>query len=228
MNIEELKKVLLGFKKDDIVTDKMRELGQSIPEKALTMIGYDRMTNIETLITYIVKNNIEGDVIETGVWKGGACVFMKKLLQGTDRKVFVADSFEGLPKPDEKYPHDNGDYHHTLDFLSVNLETVKQNFLKHTTLDNVVFIKGWFKDTLHLLKNRFSIIRLDGDMYESTWDALISLYPLLTEGGYCIIDDYGGVANCPLAVDEYRSVHNIKEPIVEIDGCGVYWQKLKK
>lgn len=224
MNNEQFKLILMGLSPETIVTDEVRKW-QLNPDM-LTMIGYDRLTNLEVLIEQILKNNIEGDIIETGVWRGGACIFIEKLLQGTGRKIFVADSFKGLPKPDEKYSYDNGDRHHAIEMLSVSLDLVKQNFLKHTTLENVVFIEGWFKDTLKLLKNKFSIIRLDGDMYESTMDAISALYPLLTKGGYCIIDDYGCVPNCFPAVDSYRDMNNITEPMIKIDGCGVYWQKI--
>lgn len=227
MTNEELKLVLMGFPLGTTITDELRKHGQMYTPEMLTMIGYDRLTNLEILIDTVIKDGIEGDVIETGIWRGGACIFMKILLQGTGRNVFAADSFDGLPKPNaEKYPVDSGDRHHTIEFLSVTLETVKQNFLRYTTLDNVIFLQGWFKDTLPLLKNKFSIIRLDGDMYESTMDALTSLYPLLTIGGYCIIDDYGCVFNCPFAVDDYRIANNITEPIIKIDNCGIYWQKL--
>ena len=225
---EQLKLVLMGFPLGTIITEELRKPSQPFTSEMLTMIGYDRLTNLEKLIDAIIMNNIEGDVIETGIWRGGACIFMEKLLQGTNKKVFVADSFEGLPKPnEERYPIDKGDRHHAIEFLSVTLETVKQNFLKYTTLDNVIFLQGWFKDTLPLLKNKFSIIRLDGDMYESTMDALTYLYPLLTIGGYCIIDDYGCVFNCPFAVDDYRVANNITEPIIKIDNCGIYWKKLR-
>ena len=72
-----------------------------------------------------------------------------------------------------------------------------------------------------------SLLRLDGDMYESTWDALIHLYPKLSVGGYILIDDYGSVEACKKAVDDYRSQNNIKEEILHADWAGIYWKKLK-
>lgn len=225
MNNEQFKMTLMGLPTDVIQTQPQTTLnGQMV-----TMIGYARLTNIEYLIHEVLSHNIEGDLIETGVWRGGACIFMAKLLKQwkSDKKVYVADSFEGLPKPDEKYLHDKGDYHHAIDFLSVSLETVKDNFKKHGLLKGVVFVKGWFKDTLHKLKNKFSIIRLDGDMYESTLDALTALYPLLSVNGYCIIDDFFAVNGCQQAVIYYMQQHNITSTIIDIDGTGVYWQKTK-
>lgn len=223
MDTEEFKMVLMGLPTDKIQTHQQSVLNDDM----LTMIGYARLTNIEVLLKEVVENDIEGDVIETGVWRGGACIFMRKILNdlGSNKKVYVADSFNGLPKPDEKYPHDKGDYHHAIDFLSVDMFTVIGNFIKYSSLKNVVFIKGWFKDTLHKLENKFSLIRLDGDMFESTMDALIALYPLLSYNGYCIIDDYNAVMGCKEAVTDYRYENKIISKIIDIDGTGVYWQK---
>lgn len=209
---------------------EIRAGGRDWPTKAESMIGLKRMDNIQFCIENILKNNIPGDLIETGVWRGGASIFMKAILKANninDRKVYLADSFAGLPKPDPKYAADNNDIHHTFDELAVSLEVVKNNFLKYDLLDdNVVFLKGWFKDTLPSLKDeQFALLRLDGDMYASTMDALTNLYPTLSKGGYIIIDDWGAVPASKVATNDYRREHNISDEIKDIDGVGVYWQK---
>lgn len=143
-----------------------------------------------------------------------------------DRSVFVADSFQGLPKPDaEKYPADAGDKHHTFEFLAVPLEEVKQNFSRYGLLDDqVCFIEGWFRDTLPVLRDKkWAVVRLDGDMYESTWDGLVNLYPNLSIGGYLIVDDYGAVRGCREAVEDYRRAHQIGELIHHVDWGRVFW-----
>ena len=145
-----------------------------------------------------------------------------------DRRVFVADSFEGLPKPDVvKYPSDKGDTFHRCRFLSVSKEEVEKNFEKYGLLDKqVVFLKGWFKDTLPSAPiEKLSILRLDGDMYESTTDALNNLYPKLSDGGFCIIDDYYAVKGCKKAVDDYRAKNQINDEMKVIDWSGIYWRK---
>lgn len=224
--MEKFKRELMGVKDDRELSDGLM-FGVVITSDMLTMVGYKRLTNLEELISDVVLKEVGGDVIETGVWRGGASIFMRKLLNelGSDKTVYVADSFEGLPAPDEKYIHDKGDTHHNVPMLRVSLEEVKGNFEKYSLTENVVFLKGWFKDTLPLLTNKFSLIRLDGDMYESTIDALNNLYPRLSEGGYCIIDDYGVVPGCHHAVNDYRKEHNIKSEIINIDGAGMYWKK---
>ena len=195
-----------------------------------SMIGIKRLDNLQYCIEDVLKNEIQGDFIETGVWRGGACIFMRAVLAARgveNRKVFVADSFEGLPKPDiELYPADKGDTHHIHDFLAVSEDTVKNNFMKYGMLDNqVVFLKGWFKDTLPVAPiELLSILRLDGDMYSSTIEALEILYPKLSVGGYCIVDDYA-IQGCKLAVDDFRKKHKIESEMKQIDWTGVYWKK---
>ena len=144
-----------------------------------------------------------------------------------DRKVFVADSFEGLPKADvKKYPDDKGDKHHIHNFLAVSKEEVENNFRKYDLLDEqVVFLKGWFKNTLtNAPIEKLSILRLDGDMYGSTMESLKNLYPKLSKSGFCIIDDYV-IRGCQLAVKDYRKKHQINSEIREIDWASIYWRK---
>lgn len=205
--------------------------GKDWPAYADTMIGLKRLNNIQYCVEQILKDNIPGDLIETGVWRGGATIFMKALLNhynNHDKVVWLADSFEGLPKPDEKkYIHDKGDRHYKREELSISLKQVRQNFEKYGLLDErVKFLKGWFKDTLPTAPiQQLSLLRLDGDMYESTMDALRNLYPKLVSGGYIIIDDWGAVKACQQAVLDYRAEFGINEPIETIDWSGVYWRK---
>ncbi|MBL7944260.1 MAG: TylF/MycF family methyltransferase [Flavobacteriales bacterium] len=205
--------------------------GLDWPQSADSMIGMKRMKNIEDCMVAVLNDGIPGDMIETGVWRGGGTIMMRAVLKAfdvSDRKVWVADSFEGLPVPDAtKYPDDQGDMHHTFSELAVSLEEVKSNFSKYGLLDDQVqFLKGWFSDTLKKAPiEKLAVLRLDGDMYGSTMDALEALYPKLSPGGFCIVDDYNAVEGCRKAITDYRNRHGITEPIVTIDKIGVYWQK---
>lgn len=210
-----------------------RRLGQDWPAFAHSMIGRLRMDNLHDCMASVIADNIPGDFIETGAWRGGACIFMRGFLKVrgiTDRRVWVADSFEGLPPPDvANYPADRGARFHTVDFLKVSLEEVQKNFQKYGLLDDQVrFLKGWFKDTLpHAPISRIAIARLDGDMYSSTMESLTFLYGKVSVGGYVIIDDYAAVQTCAAAVHDFRKMHGITEPIYRIDNTGVYWRKAK-
>ena len=232
-----LRALLAYFKKHNLQlmrkfeydSDK-RAKGQDWPPLADTMIGLKRLDNLQYCIENVLRDNVPGDLIETGVWRGGASIFMRAVLKAygiTAKTVWVADSFEGLPNPDViKYPEDAGDIHHEIEFLAVPLETVKENFARYGLLDdNVKFLKGWFKDTLPVAPiEKLSLIRLDGDMYESTMDGLVNLYPKLLKGGYMIVDDYC-LKGCWKAVHDYRDMNRITDEIIDIDGTGAYWRK---
>ena len=210
----------------------VRELGSDWPSRAHSMIGARRMFNLRSLCEYALNHNVPGDFIETGVWRGGASIMMRAVLAAygdTDRKVWVADSFEGLPPPDpQNYPADAGDTSFQYRELAVSLEEVQSNFAKYDLLDDQVrFLKGWFKDTLPLAPiSNLAVLRLDGDMYESTMDALTALYDRVSAGGFVIIDDYL-LPKCKAAVTDFRDTRGIVTPLQDIDGAGVFWEKLE-
>jgi O-methyltransferase len=209
----------------------LREQGRDWPADAETMVGLRRLDNLEATIVDAVRRSVPGDLVETGVWRGGAAIFMRGVLRalGDDaRRVWACDSFAGLPPPDAvRYPKDAGDPHHKFSRLVVPLEQVRANFARYGLLDDEVrFLPGWFRDTLPTAPiERIAVLRLDGDMYESTMVAFESLYPRLSPGGYVIVDDYGAVAGCREAVEDYRRDHLIDEPIHAIDWTGVYWRR---
>ena len=212
-------------------TDTLRTEGRDWPSRAHSMIGVKRLENLRTLTEAALADNIPGDLIETGVWRGGACILMRGLLAAhgiSDRKVIAADSFEGLPISDEaRFPADAGDTHHKFQQLAIPLETVQAHFAAYGLLDDQVeFLRGWFTDTLSTLANRrFALIRLDGDMYQSTIEALDNLYDRLSPGGFVIIDDYGAVPACRAAVDDFRDARSIVGPMEQVDWTGGWWRK---
>jgi O-methyltransferase len=209
-----------------------RDLGLDWPAEAETMIGMQRLTSLQHCVETVLADDIAGDLIECGVWRGGACILMRAVLAAygdETRCVWLADSFEGLPRPDPaKYKADKG---MRLDrfagVLGVSEAEVRANFERYGLLDDRVrFLPGWFKDTLHDAPiDRIAVLRLDGDLYESTIQALDALYPRLSPGGFCIIDDYLSVKACEQAVTDYRAKHGISAEIVDIDGSGVLWRK---
>lgn len=205
--------------------------GWDWPIEAETMIGMRRLDNIQECVTTILRENVPGDLIETGVWRGGAVIFMRAILKAygdLDRIVWAADSFQGLPKPNpDQYPADTGDILWTVSRLAVSEDQVRANFERYDLLDDQVrFLVGWFRDTLPVAPiERLALIRLDGDMYESTMDALRNLYPKLSVGGYVIVDDYDAVPACPQAVHDFRDEFGITDPLVRIDRLSVYWRR---
>jgi O-methyltransferase len=195
-----------------------------------TMVGRKRMQNISQCLDIIRLDRVPGDLAETGAWRGGACIFMRGYLAAwdmKDRTVWVADSFEGLPKP--ALPQDAG-YDFSVEqvpILAVTLQEVQENFRRYGLLDEQVrFLKGWFRDTLPASGiEQLALLRLDGDLYESTMDALNALYHKVSAGGFVIVDDFGDFEPCRRAIHEFRGRQGITEPIVPIDWTGAYWRK---
>lgn len=228
---EDLPLPVLGQKTYD---PQLREYGWDWPSKAHTMIGSKRLSNVRAVVESVVKHKVPGDLMETGVWRGGACIMMRAVLEAygiKDRRVWLADSFEGLPAPSpEVYPADEGEKFHEFSELAVSVEEVKLNFSKYGLLnDQLVFLKGWFKDTLPSAQvDKLAVLRLDGDLYESTIIPLEALYDKVSVGGYVIVDDYHVVKGCKQAVQDFFAARQIHPELVEIDGVGVFWQKTER
>lgn len=206
-----------------------RLLGRDWPSLSFSMIGAARMRNLRYICETVIRDGILGDFIETGVWRGGSCILMKAVIEcyaEDARRVFVADSFAGLPPPDpDQFPADAGDQHHTFSELRISRTDVEDNFRRFGLLDDrVVFLEGWFKDTLPVAPiDRLAVLRLDGDMYESTIEALEALYCKVSDGGFVIVDDYC-LPPCAKAVHDFRDRNGITSPILPIDGIGTYWR----
>jgi len=199
------------------------------PVDAFTMIGKKRLDNLHEMLNHVRENNIDGDLIETGVWKGGATILMKIYcdLYRMNKKVFVCDSFEGLPKPSGKFSSDNGDIHYTFKNLAISLTEVQKNFVSFHCLDeNVIFIKGFFGESLPNNEQikKLALLRMDGDMYESTHDVFYALYDKVEHNSPVIIDDYC-LRGCRDCVTDFRAAKKIDEQIFTIDRCGIYWIK---
>jgi hypothetical protein len=235
--------VRVGTFGQDLVTGKLFSAEPAVPDAALksiggiwptrahTMIGLPRLDNLRYCVETVIHEQIPGDLIEAGVWRGGASIFMRGILKAfeiSDRRVWVADSFEGLPPTDESvHATDAAMGLDRFTDLAVSLEVVRENFARYGLLDDqVVFLKGWFRDTLpNAPIEQLAIVRLDGDLYESTMDGLTNLYPKLSPGGFVIVDDYNDVIGCNEATDEYRQSMNINEPLTLIKGRGAFWRK---
>jgi len=228
-----------------------RETARDWPSQAHTMIGTRRLDNVQELVTAVIRSGTPGDLIETGVWRGGSVIFMRGLLKAlgvTDRVVWVADSFEGLPVREEQGATKRSytsaelqplrglpvsEYPPPVRVLiesvseGTSLPEVQDRFARYGLLDEQVrFLPGWFRDTLSAAPiERLALLRLDGDLYDSTLDALAALYPRLSPGGYTIVDDYGSFEECRGAVHDYLNGTGEKVDIQRVDDEAVYWQK---
>ena len=214
-------------------SDSEKQIIESV--RPFTMTSRERCLALINAVRYVVKNNIEGDVVECGVWKGGSVMAVAKTLlelKNKDREIYLFDTFEGMPKPSEiDIQLDGNDdvMNDSPDWLKVELDNVKHNvFSTGYDKEKFHFIKGKVEDTIPLHSpKKISILRLDTDWYESTKHELIHLFPLLSVGGVLILDDYGFWNGARQAVDEYIEHNKIKILLNRIDPTGRIGIKLE-
>lgn len=206
----------------------LREAGRDHPLDAETMIGLPRLDNIQEAVRTVIDEGVPGDWLETGAWRGGASIFAAACFAAYgdfDRLVWVADAFDkGFPGL--RLAQDAAWTAGELAGFEVDMETVRANFARYGRLDDRVrFLAGWFSDTLPDAPiEELAILRLDGDMYVSTMDAL-TMYDRVSPGGYVIVDDYGAHPPCREAITDFRREHGIDDPLVQVDYACVYWRK---
>lgn len=207
--------------------DELKENGLIGSNVVHTLIGLKRLNQLQEAVETVLREKIPGDLIETGVLRGGACIFMRAILEAygiRDRKVWVADSFKGFPSRSPKPGQIDAE---SFNRWSATRAEVEENFRRYGLLDDQVeFLEGWFSDTLPAAPiAQLAVLRLDGDIYPSTIQALEALYPRLAPGGYLIVDDYYAFDECREAVREYRAAQGITTPIERVDPVCVYWRK---
>ncbi len=200
---------------------------------AHTLGSQENVDNVHFCVEEVLRDGVPGDLLEAGVYRGGQSILMKGILEAwgvKDRKVILADSFEGLPEPDADANFDDVIAHELLKkvgLFAAGEDVVRENFARYGLLDDdVVFIKGWFSESLPKADiGPLAIMRLDADYYHSTMDALTNLYPKLSVGGWVILDDYGHPLGCRQAVAEFREQNGIEDPILMADAQVGYWQR---
>lgn len=200
-----------------------------------TMTSSERIQALYHALEYIKDNNIDGDLVECGVWKGGNILGMCEYLNYNNilnRKVWAYDTFKGMTPPedvdidkDNRFAKDI--VHEPIFFCESPLEEVKNNVSKSSfPKENIEYIVGDVSETLDIEENlpkKISLLRLDTDWYKSTRKELEILYPRLSIGGILIVDDYGHWKGSRKAVDEYFA--NTNTVAKQIDYTGIIIQK---
>lgn len=204
--------------------------------KAFTMTSRERMVSLIRALDYVIKNEIEGDFVECGVWRGGSAMIMAKMLMDKNIStinLYLYDTFDGMSEPTEQdisfqgekakdLLNSRGKNEEDVIWAYATLEDVKQNVLStNISSDQVHFVKGKVEETIpQTIPNKISLLRLDTDWYESTYHELKYLFPKLVVGGVLIIDDYGHWEGARKAVDQYFTENNIKILLNRIDYTG--------
>ncbi len=208
----------------------LRENGGDWPLLAHSLIGKKRLSQVEECVHQVLKDEVPGDLVNVGTWRGGTGILMRGCLKayGDDtRNVWVFDTFEGVPAPNgSKYPIDAPWVFNVYKELAVSLEQVRLNFSKYDLLDdNTRFVKGLYAQTLPSTPiNKISVLCVFGFLYELTMDVLVNLYSNVSPGGYVIINDFS-LPTTQAAVNNFRNAYQITDPIHQIDSVGIYWQK---
>lgn len=194
----------------------------------LTLVGAQRIRNVRDLAERTIADAVPGDFVECGVWRGGSSIVMRAVLAAHevhDRRVWLADSFRGLPPVDVgRFPLD-AMWSGLEGTTAATVEEVSEHFRRFGLLDDQVrFVEGWFRDSLPAAPiEQIALLRLDGDLYESTIDALTHLYDRVSPGGFVIVDEYV-LESCRAAVDDFRADRRIDADLVQIDWSGAWWR----
>lgn len=210
---------------DPRITYSIRLQGLDWPEYGATMVGYLRLDTLQRYLQTVLDEDVPGDAIEAGVWRGGTSLFMREVLGDDDRTVWAADSFRGFDPRDPQSEAFISDGHG--EFLSVPLGHVEEVFNRYgVSTERVRFVEGYVQDTMPgLAAQQWSLIRIDCDTYHAVGCCLQHLYPKLSPGGFVIIDDYRCIQGCRAAVDEYREHCDISDELISDDWSSAYWRK---
>ena len=201
-----------------------------------TMTSPERLLALCDAIQYIVDQDLPGDIVECGVWRGGSMMAAAStLLQAGDasRRLWLFDTFDGMSEPDAADIDLAGNPATRLlseqdkqDAMSIwcrsPLDEVKSNLASTGYPDGQMeFVAGKVEETIPgKIPETISCLRLDTDWYESTMHELVHLYPRLVPGGVLIIDDYGHWQGCRRAVDEYIEKNSLSLFLNRIDYTG--------
>lgn len=203
------------------------------------MVSPKQLNNLWELIGLIKREKISGDLVECGVWKGGCVATMVYRLEklGLKKKIWLFDSFQGLPEPTGQDGRKASIYAGrrtqgrlvSIKECVATLSDVKEIFSKLGLPWRLAVVKqGWFQETLPKAEkslHRIALLRLDGDWYESTKICLKHLFPKVVSGGFIVVDDYYYWEGCRRAVDKYLAQHHLRVKIKAIDDHGVYFLK---
>lgn len=231
--------LIRGYDDEEFIKEAIQNV------RGYTMCSYDALISLAAIVRYLEKRNIEGDFIETGTWAGGSAALMaiSSLQWGSGQRHFhLFDSFEGLPQPrkdkdfSEWMERDWGVKEKDCEgrlvptgALVANQLTAEEAMFSVAKYPRhlVTFHAGWFQNTVPAAAQSvgpIALLRLDGDLYESTLICLRNLYPLVIKGGFVIIDDWG-LKGCRLACEQYFNDIGINPFVHFVDGCNRYIRK---
>jgi O-methyltransferase len=197
-----------------------------------TMTSAEHISELVHAVQYIVASDVPGDIVECGVWRGGSSMAAAMALQNsgeTSRKIFLYDTFAGMPMPDDvdvdsegvsalgKWGRLQSNDHNQWCYASI--EEVRSNMMSTGyPPDRIVLVKGLVQETIpDIIPETISLLRLDTDWYDSYRHEMVHLFPRVAERGVVIFDDYGHWQGARRAVDEFLVKSNVKLLLHRID-----------
>jgi len=206
-----------------------RLIGRDWPAHGVTMVGHARLHNVRHCLERVVAANVPGDFVELGVWRGGASIYARAVLNvlgQRERSVRLFDAFGRIPG-----------YGPATEFLAVTQQDVVSNFETYGLEEGVHYHAGLFNDTLprfyHEYKDhyqaRIAVLRIDGNFYESYQDALYYMWEFVPVGGFVIFDDYVEGKHSPWLGhfwSEFKRAHGLREQLLAIDWTSSFFQKV--
>lgn len=195
----------------------MEEMSANIYEivEPFTGTGPVRVDALITAVKHVVEENIPGDFVECGVWKGGSIMAMALTLieLGAERDIWLYDTFAGMPPPQgidgKKAARRWAETREDNNWCLCPIEEVKENvYSTGYPRGRFRFVKGMVEDIIPMTApEKIALLRLDTDWYSSTLHELIHLYPRLSLGGVLLIDDYGHYRGARKATDRFIADH---------------------
>lgn len=209
-------------------------LNKFVPYTMTVSRGLEPTYSLYKAVQYVVENEIPGDFVECGVWRGGSVILMALALAhfgDRTRKIHLYDTFEGMTPPDkrdvdwdgtvlqEKWARDSAQHENLRWGYGGSIEQVREAvYGSNYPKDNFVFVKGTVEDTIPgTVPDKIALLRLDTDWYASTYHELVHLYPLLAPGGILIIDDYGWCRGARQATDQYMKEQKLDLFLCRVD-----------
>ena len=202
---------------------RSRRLHRRLYEGGWTIVGPRRGRALYWLAEEVDRAGVPGALVDCGVWNGGSTILLSAA--APEREVWAFDSFAGLPEPRQV----DGRQSEGLGGELVGSETkLCEGFERFANPARLRVRAGWFDDTLRLAVDEIgpvAVLHCDGDWYESVLLTLEVMCPLVSAGGFVVIDDYGTFPGARRATDEYRRRVGEAAPLKRIDHTGRYWRK---
>lgn len=191
-----------------------------------TMLDTQRLLSLWKLVDDINYRGVKGDIVECGSYKGGTSAVLR-VRMGRHRKLWIYDSFQGLPEARER---DGGEAKKWAGSCAASVDDVLEILVATgATREEFVIREGWFQDTFKEgLPEQVALLHCDADWYESVILTLETFYPLMPYGACIILDDFGHWEGCRLAFYDFCEKYGERPLLERVGYTQAFWIKGKE